>query len=75
MTVHKMINDPEAHMITVHASGNANTPVGEYNNEYVFFLTVEGEKIVKIEEFVDSQFSASFMPKLLAYAKQHEDSV
>lgn len=67
------MNDPENHSAAVHASGIGESPVAEYKNEYAFFLEFNetGEKITRIEEFVDAAFSKSFLAKVKEYqAKQ-----
>lgn len=67
MTIHKIVNDPDQHMAVVHASGSAETAFDTpYRNEYAFFLMFDeaGEKVVRIEEFVDSRFATGFMEKL-----------
>ena len=57
----------------MHASGRGDSPVADYKNEYAFFLEFNstGDKITRIEEFVDAQFSQSFLAKVKEYqAKQ-----
>lgn len=69
MTAHRFVNDPDEKTIAVYATGTAKTPWGPYDNSYVFFLKCEGEKIVRIDEFVDSKFSTEFFEKMQAYSK------
>lgn len=71
-TIHKIVNDPEQHMAAVHASGVGDSPVAPYKNEYAFFLTFNeaGDKITRIEEFVDAQFSQSFLAKVKEYQQK-----
>ena len=71
MTVIKMLSDPEAHTVVIHATGSAETPAGPYQNEYVFFLTMDeaGDELVEVEEHIDSAFIAAWYPKLLEYVK------
>ena len=50
----------------MHASITATTDLGDYGNEYmlVLHMTEDGKKVVRFEEFVDSKYSAEFMPRL-----------
>jgi ketosteroid isomerase-like protein len=50
----------------MHASSTANTKIGRYANEYGLFLTFtdDGNKVTRIEEFVDSAYTAMFFQKL-----------
>ena len=68
LTVLKMLNDPEAHTVVLHATGTADSPAGPYRNEYVFFLKTDesGEQLVEVEEFLDSGFVGEWMPKIVA---------
>lgn len=68
------MNDPEHHMAAVHASGVGDSPVAPYKNEYAFFLTFNetGDKITRIEEFVDAQFSQSFLAKVREYQQKQQ---
>ncbi|KAL8840724.1 MAG: hypothetical protein Q9170_001242 [Blastenia crenularia] len=58
--------DETARKVVLNATSTASTAVGEYQNEYILTLhmTEDGRKIAKFEEFVDSKYSADFMPKL-----------
>jgi ketosteroid isomerase-like protein len=66
VTVFDEIHDAEAGMSVIHASSDAMTSVGPYSNEYSLFFhfTKDGKKIKKIDEFVDSKYTAEFFPKL-----------
>jgi len=66
VSVHKEIHDAEARVSVMHASSMANTRIGTYTNEYALFLTFtkDGERVTKIEEFVDSAYSARFFADL-----------
>jgi ketosteroid isomerase-like protein len=66
VTVHREFHDAEARTSIIHASSRAITSVGAYSNEYALFLsfTEDGKKITKIDEFVDSAYSAQFFAKL-----------
>ncbi|GAD98459.1 hypothetical protein PTT_17281 [Paecilomyces variotii No. 5] len=73
VTVHRIVNDPEHRELVCYASGVGESPVGLYKNEYVFFLNFNetGEKITKIEEFVDSAFAKEYLAKVLEYKKNN----
>jgi ketosteroid isomerase-like protein len=66
VTVHQMVHDAEAGVSVIHAASSAMTSVGPYENEYslFFYYTEDGKKIKKIDEFVDSKYTAGFFPKL-----------
>ena len=66
VTVKHTIVDEEARKVAMHASSTATTDLGDYSNEYmlVLHMTVDGKKVVRFEEFVDSKYSADFMPRL-----------
>lgn len=74
MTIHKIVNDPDQHMAVVHASGSGDTPFLPYKNEYAFFLMFNdaGDQVIRIEEFVDSQFSGEFFGKMQQYLNTHK---
>lgn len=57
MTIDDYIGAPEELRAVVRSSLDANTPVGPYHMEYIWFLTFEenGRKIVKIEEYLDTK--------------------
>jgi ketosteroid isomerase-like protein len=64
--IHTEVHDAEARRCVIHASSTANTRIGTYGNEYALFLTFteDGKKISKIEEFVDTAYSAKFFASL-----------
>ena len=66
VTVHDSIVDEAARKVLMHASSSASTALGPYNNEYMFVLhmTDDGRKVDKVYEFVDSAYSADYMPRL-----------
>lgn len=71
MEIQKIVNDSDQHMAVVHAKGYGETPVGSYKNEYAFFLyfNEQGTKVVRVEEFVDSEFSNTFFERVGEYMK------
>lgn len=50
-------------------SSTAETPVGPFGCDIVFFLTFteDGKKVTRIEEMLDSAFSIDFYGKLQKY--------
>jgi ketosteroid isomerase-like protein len=72
--VHNEFHNAEARTSYMHASSRAETAIGTYANEYAVVLsfTKDGTKITKIEEFVDSAYSAQFFAKLAISASKAE---
>ena len=66
VTVKHTIVDEEARNVVMHAHSTATTELGDYSNEYmlVLYMTVDGTKLVRFEEFVDSKYSADYLPRL-----------
>ena len=58
--------DEQARQVVLHALSTAMTELGEYANEYVLtlWMTDDGTKVQKFEEFVDSKYSVEFLGKL-----------
>ncbi|KAJ7740636.1 hypothetical protein B0H16DRAFT_1890790 [Mycena metata] len=51
--------------VTFHVKSDGLTKTGkEYHNEYMMTFHFEGEKIIKVNEFVDSKYSAAFFAAL-----------
>ncbi|EAT83022.2 hypothetical protein HBI56_070200 [Parastagonospora nodorum] len=61
--------DESANRVAIQAKSSADSVVGHYGNEYVLMLkmTESQDKIYEFREFVDSEYSASFFPRLSAY--------
>lgn len=60
-----MVHDAPKSKAVIYAISRADTPFGvEWTNEYACFITLDesGEKIVKLEEMVDSAFMKAFFP-------------
>ncbi|KAL8944332.1 MAG: hypothetical protein Q9216_000517 [Gyalolechia sp. 2 TL-2023] len=72
LTVHDTVIDEPARKVVMHLSSTASTPIGVYNNEYMLTLhmTEDGRKVDKFEEFVDSRYSADFMPRVRNFLSQ-----
>ena len=56
----------------MYAVSKANSPFGEWNNEYAVFFTFDdsGKHISKIEEMIDSAFASQFAPKFQKYLSE-----
>ena len=54
------------------ATSIAETPIGQYANEYVILLSfnADGEKVSKVEEFVDSASTKEFFGRLREYVEK-----
>ena len=61
-----MFTDTVHNVVVMHTKTKAETVGGPYDNEYVYFIYAapEGDKIAKIEEFVDSSRAQSQGAKL-----------
>lgn len=57
-------------LITIAGSGE--TAFMPYRNEYAFFLAFseDGEKVERIEEFLDSKFATEWFEKMHEYLQQ-----
>ena len=66
MTIDDYFAAPEARRAVVRSTLCANTPVGPYNNEYVWIFTFSesGEEIVSITEFMDTKAVEDFRIRL-----------
>ncbi|KAJ3496566.1 hypothetical protein NLG97_g2574 [Lecanicillium saksenae] len=71
--IHKIINDPETHTLALYATGTGESAAAPYQGEYCFFLTFteDGEKITRIEQFVDSAFAYNYLAKVKEYNEKH----
>jgi hypothetical protein len=66
VTVNDIFEDEKANKVVIWARSTANTDLGPYTNEYmlVFYMNEAGDKIDRFLEFVDSNNSVEFFPKL-----------
>ncbi|CAK1365529.1 hypothetical protein CB0940_09966 [Cercospora beticola] len=66
MTLEDYISVPAERRAVARSSVKAQSPVGSYENDYVWFLNFdeEGKKIVKIVEFVDGLAAKELLGKL-----------
>ncbi|KAK1064290.1 hypothetical protein LTR74_008767 [Friedmanniomyces endolithicus] len=65
-TIHDYLAVPTELRAVCRTSLDADTPVGPYHNDYVWFFTFDstGQSIVSIIEFVDSKAGATLLGKL-----------
>ncbi|KAK4955688.1 hypothetical protein LTR10_006627 [Elasticomyces elasticus] len=65
-TIHDYLAIPNERRAVCRTSLTADTPVGSYANDYVWFFTFDedGGKIVSITEFMDSKAGAEMLRKL-----------
>ena len=72
VTVHDVVHDEAAHKVSMHATSEAETDIGEYRNEYIliFHMTEDGRKVEKVYEYVDSDCSKKFWLRLREYTSK-----
>jgi hypothetical protein len=58
--------DVEARKVMMHLTSTAESDIGPYTNEYIFWVTIseDGEKVDEIVEFLDSFYTANFLSRL-----------
>lgn len=73
-TVHQLVEDEKANTIAIWCSSTADTIIGPYGNEYMLllFFNEAGDKVEKVIEFVDTEYSKSFFGRLRAHLEQKE---
>lgn len=73
-TVHQLVEDEKANTIVIWCSSKAETVIGPYANEYVIVLHFNeaGDKVEKIIEFVDTEFSKTFFGRLRVYLEEQK---
>jgi hypothetical protein len=76
ITVDDTIEDLENRKIVMFVSAKGDTPVGEYNNEYVWSMRFDesGEKISEWTEYVDAGMARDFYPKLMGEMKRRAEA-
>ena len=59
------IHAPEAHKSVFHIMNHAGSPVGPFDVESIFTLTLneDGTKVCSVEEMVDSEYLNAFFAK------------
>jgi len=70
------MHDPEARSSVLHLRDTAQSPVGPYENEYVFMLsfTEDGKQITRIEEFLDSANCNAFFGRIQKWLAEQKKS-
>ncbi|KAI1317017.1 hypothetical protein F5Y16DRAFT_160305 [Xylariaceae sp. FL0255] len=66
VTVDDIFEDAQENKVVIWARSTAETEIGPYANEYslMLYFNEAGDKVTKFLEFVDSQNSIIFFPKL-----------
>ncbi|KAK1751363.1 hypothetical protein QBC47DRAFT_307862 [Echria macrotheca] len=74
LNVREIVHDAAKSKAAVYAVSKGKAPFGPWTNEYAVFFTFDesGEKIVKIEEMVDSAFLNDFYPKFQNYLREQQ---
>ncbi|ORY09222.1 hypothetical protein BCR34DRAFT_375983 [Clohesyomyces aquaticus] len=75
IVVNDVIEDLPNRKIVMYITAEGQTPIGEYQNEYVWKMTFdeEGKKVVEWSEFVDVGMARDFAPKLKAEAMRRKE--
>ncbi|KAF9769439.1 hypothetical protein IL306_013156 [Fusarium sp. DS 682] len=74
LTVHRTLVDTANSKAAVYASSSGDTPFGPWTMEYAAFLTFNeaGDRIVHLDEMLDSAFMKEFAPKFKEYLKDRK---
>ncbi len=74
LKIHEVVHDAARSKAVVYAVSRADTPFGDWTNEYAVFFTFDesGQRIAKIEEMVDSAFLNDFFPKFQNFLKEQQ---
>ena len=70
--IHEVVHDVPQRKAVVYALSTGKTSFGDWASDYAVFFTFDesGEKIVKLEEMVDSAFMKDFFPKFQGYMRE-----
>lgn len=76
ITVTDTVEDLANRKIVMFVSAKGETPVGQYNNEYVWKMGFDesGEKISEWVEYVDAGMARDFYPKLMGELKRRAEA-
>lgn len=71
--VHGEVFDCEARTIVCWGSGKAKTVIGDFSNEYMFWIQTneDGTLIDEIKEFVDSTATLAYFGRLKAHLRDN----
>lgn len=74
VTIHELVEDDKANKTTIWCSSKADTVLGPYGNEYMMLLYFNdsGDKVEKVIEFVDSDYSKVFFGRLMKHAAEQQ---
>ncbi|KAJ8126900.1 hypothetical protein O1611_g6740 [Lasiodiplodia mahajangana] len=72
VTIDDVTEDAQANKVVLLGHSTASSDIGPYANEYVIVLYMNeaGDKVTKFFEFVDSNNSVTFFPKLREHLEQ-----
>jgi len=72
LTIHNIVHDAEKNQAAVYASSKGDLPWGPWDLEYSTFITFSeaGDKVLKLEEMLDTAFLADFGPKFGQHLQQ-----
>jgi hypothetical protein len=72
--INDLIEDEKANKVVIWGNSTSETDVGPYDNEYVLMLHFNeaGDKITRMLEFVDSNLSMVFIPKLAKHIAEQQ---
>lgn len=67
------MHDPLRNMAAMYAISTADTPFGDWTNEYATFVTFDdgGGRITRVDEMMDSAFLRDFYPKYARYSEEN----
>lgn len=72
--IHQLVEDESANTVAIWCSSTADTVIGPYGNEYVLVLYFNeaGDKVERLIEFVDTEYSKSFFGRLRKYLEEQQ---
>ncbi|KAG7038467.1 S-adenosyl-L-methionine-dependent methyltransferase [Colletotrichum scovillei] len=74
LTIHEVLHDAAKSKAAVYAVSTGESPFGPWEMEYAAFLhfSKAGDKIVRLEEMLDSAFTKDFAPKFQKYLQDRQ---
>ncbi|KAF9059486.1 hypothetical protein BDP27DRAFT_1310838 [Rhodocollybia butyracea] len=69
VTINDIFEDEKENKIVLWAQSTSDSVIGPYDNEYMlaFYFNEDGDKVVRMLEFVNSTVSVDFFPRLRKY--------